>query len=93
MIFGGIFPTTRDKAAPPISVYEFLQRYDRDGDGRISRQELKLAFKSQGLHFADRRAKKAIRHADANGDGYISDQELNELLQYASSKWGFKAVK
>ncbi|XAR61878.1 hypothetical protein NMG60_11016421 [Bertholletia excelsa] len=91
-----IFPTTHDKEAPaPLSegcVKEFLRRYDRDGDGRISRQELKLAFKSQGLYFAGRRARKAIRYADANGDGYISDQELNELLQYASSEWGFKVV-
>ncbi|XAR61879.1 hypothetical protein NMG60_11016422 [Bertholletia excelsa] len=71
---------------------QFIQQYDRNGDGKLSREELKQAFKSQGFYFCGRKAKKAIQHADHNHDNYISEEELNELLQYASLEWGFVVV-
>ncbi|KAK6938704.1 EF-hand domain [Dillenia turbinata] len=68
---------------------ELLKRYDANGDGRISKQELKRAFKDLGLWFSDWRAQRALHHADLDGDGFISDDELNILVSYASGKWGF----
>ncbi|KAI8014726.1 Polcalcin Phl p 7 [Camellia lanceoleosa] len=65
-----------------------LKRYDKNGDGKLSKEELKDAFRDLGLKFSGWRAGKALRHADANGDGYISDEELNELVKYAM-RWGF----
>ncbi|KAK4713485.1 hypothetical protein R3W88_019392 [Solanum pinnatisectum] len=74
----------------PISeeqLKEILKKYDKNGDGKISKQELKLAFKEMGLNFCRWRAGKAIRHADINKDGYINEEEMSELVKYAS-KWG-----
>ena len=65
-----------------------LKRYDTNGDGKLSKNELKAAFRSLGLHFSGWRAGKALRHADANGDGYVSEDEMKELVKYAMI-WGF----
>ncbi|XP_059635379.1 probable calcium-binding protein CML26 [Cornus florida] len=58
-----------------------LKRYDTNRDGKLSREELKSAFKSLGLHFSGCRARRALRHADANEDGFVSEEELNELVR------------
>ncbi|PWA81714.1 EF-hand domain pair [Artemisia annua] len=64
-----------------------LRKFDKDGDGKISRRELKAGFKSLGLRFACFRSRRALRYADANRDGVISEEEINELARYVS-KWG-----
>ncbi|KAF7139590.1 hypothetical protein RHSIM_Rhsim07G0228800 [Rhododendron simsii] len=66
-----------------------LQRYDTNGDRRLSRKELKLAFRSLGMKHCGSRSRDAFRHADANGDGFITEEELNQLVKFAHSKWGF----
>lgn len=66
-----------------------LKRFDKNGDRRLSREELREAFRSLGLNFSGWRAWRALRHADENGDGYISEEEMKELVKYATSKWGF----
>ncbi|KAJ4701766.1 putative Calcium-binding EF-hand family protein [Melia azedarach] len=65
----------------------YLKRYAANKDGRLRRNELKLAFQNLELNFSGFRAKRALRHADVNEDGYIDDVEMNELVIYAS-KWG-----
>ncbi|KAF5792333.1 putative EF-hand domain-containing protein [Helianthus annuus] len=64
-----------------------IRRFDADKDGKISRKELRVGLKGLGLRFAGFRAGRAVRYADADGDGYISDEEINELAKYVS-KWG-----
>lgn len=66
-----------------------LKRHDKNGDGRLSRKELREAFRSLGLKFSGWRAWRALRHADGNSDGYISEEEMEELVKYATNKWGF----
>ncbi|KAG5543450.1 hypothetical protein RHGRI_016246 [Rhododendron griersonianum] len=66
-----------------------LKRHDKNGDGRLSRKELREAFRSLGLDFNGWRAWRALCHADENGDGYISEAEMKELVKYATKKWGF----
>lgn len=54
--------------------------HDDDRDGRLSRRELTEAFRHLGAWFPSCRASLALRHADTDGDGYISDHELNQLV-------------
>ncbi|KAM0032722.1 putative EF-hand domain-containing protein [Helianthus debilis subsp. tardiflorus] len=64
-----------------------IRRFDTDGDGKISRNELRAGFKGLGLRLAGFKAGCAVRYVDADGDGYISDDEINQLAKYVF-KWG-----
>ncbi|KAK2995617.1 hypothetical protein RJ640_020253 [Escallonia rubra] len=66
-----------------------LKRFDTDGNGKLSKNELKVAFHSLGLHFSGWRAGRALRRADADGDGQISEDEMLELVKICAAKWGF----
>ncbi|KVI06649.1 Calcium-binding EF-hand [Cynara cardunculus var. scolymus] len=68
-----------------------LRRFDTNGDGKISRRELRVGLRNLGLRFAGFRARRSLRHADANGDGVISEEEMNELAKYVS-KWGISII-
>ncbi|KAK0575602.1 hypothetical protein LWI29_003516 [Acer saccharum] len=70
---------------PEEKLEDFFKRFGSDNeDRRLSKQELKDAFDSLGSRFPAWRAKRALQHADANGNGYISDQELDSLVKYAA---------
>ncbi|KAI9200722.1 hypothetical protein LWI28_012310 [Acer negundo] len=60
-----------------------FRRFDTNKDGQFTRQELTDAFHSLGSKFPSWRAFRALHHADANGDGFISKDEFSELLNYA----------
>lgn len=61
-----------------------FKRCDTDGDGRLSKQELKMAFSSLGSAAPGWRAFRALHRADGNGDGYINlDTELENVVKYA----------
>ncbi|XP_021285104.1 probable calcium-binding protein CML15 [Herrania umbratica] len=59
-----------------------FNRFDANKDGRLSKQELKDAFASLGSRMPGVRAWLALQHADANGDGYISEAEFDKLVKY-----------
>lgn len=59
-------------------------RCDKNGDGRLSRQELEDAFSYLGAYIPGWRAKRALRYADDNGDGFLADKEIDELVKYAA---------
>ncbi|PPR85514.1 hypothetical protein GOBAR_AA35179 [Gossypium barbadense] len=53
-----------------------------NGDGRLSKQELKSALYYMGSHFPSWRAAQALNRADGNDDGYISEGEMDDLVEY-----------
>jgi Ca2+-binding EF-hand superfamily protein len=60
-----------------------FKSHDADGDGKLSQDEVKKAFKYLGSRWDAYRANQAIHLADADDDGYIEEEELKKLVQYA----------
>ncbi|KAF8377533.1 hypothetical protein HHK36_030915 [Tetracentron sinense] len=76
-------PVTPNK---DMSVHEFkawLNRFDTDKDGRISREELKQALHNLQVWFGWWKARQGIKEADANGNGRIDREEIDKLITYA----------
>lgn len=80
--YGGTKGISGD-GAREMTVEEFrqwLKRFDSDGDGRISKEELQEAIHLVGGWFAKRRTRAALQSADANHDGFLNDDEIDRLL-------------
>ncbi|MBA0838507.1 hypothetical protein Goarm_004317 [Gossypium armourianum] len=62
----------------------WLKKFDNDNDGRISTDELADAIRvSNGGWFTRRKSKRIIRSVDANGSGFIDDNEIKNLAEFA----------
>ena len=62
----------------------WLAQFDADGDGRISREELREALRSLDVWFAWWKAREALRDADANRNGVVDDgDEMGRLYAFA----------
>lgn len=59
-----------------------FKQFDADKDGRLSYEDLKQAFKALGARFVAYRAYRALKFADANGDGFIDISEFDDLIKY-----------
>ncbi|KAH1064927.1 hypothetical protein J1N35_029914 [Gossypium stocksii] len=55
---------------------------DVNNDGKLSKDEVKAAFRKLKSRFPGFRTKRAFKAADKNGDGVISEAELDELVDY-----------
>ncbi|OMO74793.1 Calcium-binding EF-hand [Corchorus olitorius] len=64
-------------------VRAILEGADKNRDRRLDKHELRKAFGSLGSHLPSWRAGKVLRRADVNGDGYISEDEIDDLIQFA----------
>ena len=65
-----------------------FMRFDENGDGRLSKEELRKAFKGLGSHVPGLQAFFVLFSTDRNGDGTINDDELDILVKYAL-KFGY----
>ncbi|KAL9665881.1 hypothetical protein QQ045_000202 [Rhodiola kirilowii] len=78
-----------------MTVEEFkkwLKHFDADKDGRISREELQEAVHYAGKWFGGWRSRHAMSGADANGSGFIEDDEVERLVEFARKHLGKKVV-
>ncbi|KAJ6320880.1 hypothetical protein OIU76_006248 [Salix suchowensis] len=60
---------------------KIFDRFDSNGDGHLSWEELRSAYNILGMSFPGLRALKALRVADENRDGYISQKEFIKLTR------------
>ena len=58
-----------------LSTSSFLA-FDDDGDGEISRDEIKMRFKQFAEDIDDKALDKIFKHADASRSGYLSYGEF-----------------
>ncbi|KAL6656977.1 hypothetical protein ACP70R_004757 [Stipagrostis hirtigluma subsp. patula] len=72
---------------------EWLKQFDADRDGRISARELREAIRRRGAWFPNLRAWRAVRRADRDGDGFVNDWEIENLVQFAEDELGFRISK
>lgn len=70
----------RDSKCEEDVVHAF-RVFDRDGDGLISAEELKLTMNNLGEPLTDHEVKSMIEAADLDGDGLINFQEFSRLMQ------------
>ncbi|KAL9661258.1 hypothetical protein QQ045_026081 [Rhodiola kirilowii] len=55
---------------------------------RLTKKELKELFNALGSRWSGWRAWRGMRYADENGDGFITHEEMYQLLMYCK-KHGF----
>ncbi|KAF3623233.1 hypothetical protein FXO38_15923 [Capsicum annuum] len=58
----------------------FLKKYDKAGNKKLNEQEFMAAYK---IWFTGLGSYRAMHIVDKNNDCYISENEINELVQYA----------
>ncbi|OEL38832.1 hypothetical protein BAE44_0000148 [Dichanthelium oligosanthes] len=68
---------------------EWLKQFDADGDGRISRRELREAIRRRGARFASVKAWRAVRRADRDRNGFVDECEMESLVDFAEKELGF----
>ena len=66
-----------DNGSSSKSVFDIVaEKYDVDGDGRISESELSAMAYDLGYYLSPAEAARALASLDTDGDGYISQEEL-----------------
>ncbi|GJN33109.1 hypothetical protein PR202_gb21675 [Eleusine coracana subsp. coracana] len=69
---------------------EWLKQFDTDGDGKISRNELREALRRRGGWFTTMRSGRALRQADKDNSGFVDETEVENLIAFAKKDLGMK---
>lgn len=69
------------KEKPPEDYVEAFKFFDKDGDGFISRTELRHIMNTVDVSLAETDIEEMIKEADANGDGKIDFDEFIKMMQ------------
>ncbi|XP_015893584.1 calmodulin-like protein 3 [Ziziphus jujuba] len=65
----------------PGELRRVFQMFDRNGDGRITKKELKDSLENLGIYIPDKDLAQMIDKIDLNGDGYVDIDEFGGLYQ------------
>ncbi|KAG4931638.1 hypothetical protein AAZX31_17G230100 [Glycine max] len=71
-------------------IREILRKADSNGDGRLSKEELKKAFIEFGSKMPGWRACRLLRKADTNHDGVLTMEELDTIVDFALARYTFR---
>lgn len=64
-----------------VEFKKVFQMFDKNGDGRISKDELNDSLKKLGIFIPDDELTQMIEKIDVNGDNYVDIEEFRELYQ------------
>ena len=70
---------------------EAFSLFDKDGDGYISRTELKLALESMQEKFTDKQVENIIKSYDADQDGEINFNEFVNIVKQSIENKCYKS--
>ncbi|CAL5016182.1 unnamed protein product [Urochloa decumbens] len=70
-----------DKKADSAELARVFELFDKDGDGRITREELEDSLGKLGMPVAGDELASMIARIDANGDGCVDVEEFGELYR------------
>ncbi|KAL5071900.1 hypothetical protein RYX36_022787 [Vicia faba] len=73
---------------------QILRDADVNKDGCYTKDEIKKALKDLGSYIPGWRAQRCIKKLDANNDGQISGEEIDNLVNYLLDLgFGYKSKK
>merc|ERR1719347_139688 len=62
-------------------IREAFHSFDLDGDGFITKEELKTALRNMGQQITEEEIAHMLEMADADGDGQITFEEFSEMMR------------
>ncbi|XP_028761492.1 calmodulin-like protein 3 [Neltuma alba] len=65
----------------PAEVRRVFQMFDKNGDGKITKKELRDSLENLGIRISDTDMIQMIEKIDINGDGCVDIDEFGELYQ------------
>lgn len=68
------------KANKEQDLREAFKVFDKNGDGKISKMELKTVLESLGQHLTDRELDDMMNEADTNHDGAVDFEEFKKMM-------------
>ncbi|KAL4283677.1 hypothetical protein GQ457_16G014590 [Hibiscus cannabinus] len=71
---------------------QWLKKFDDDKDGRISKEELQSAIYETGGRFGRWKSWRGILSADADGSGFIDENEMTNLVDFADKYLGVRIL-
>ncbi|KAH7311645.1 mitochondrial carrier domain-containing protein [Stachybotrys elegans] len=63
-------------------LYVLFKLIDKDGNGKLDKRELQVAFKTAGLTVSNRRLSEFFEDMDRNNDGYVTFEEWRNFLLF-----------
>ena len=68
------------KSSSSNSIMTAFKAFDTNGDGQISRDELKKAMESMGQNMTDAQIDQMIASCDKNHDGKVNYKEFAKMM-------------
>lgn len=75
-----LFTRSKANATPDDDLKQAFAVFDADGNGKISRAELKRVMEMLGERLSDAQIDEMMREADENKDGEIDFQEFKRMM-------------